>query len=284
MSVNETQDAPAAADAAVGAGVVVGVDGSPSGARALEWAALEAAAHGLPLRIVVAGPAEPAPGAESGRGVLDDALARCAVVAPEVAVTGAVRSGEPAAVLLRAAADAALLVVGRTGRGNRIGPHVGSVPDAVVRYASCSVAVVAADPLAGVVRWNGDVLVGIDGSDHDAAVLSAAFSAAAVRGGRLTIAHGPGEPDRRRGSTVSGREVLDAAIGVWTVRHPGVDVIGRVVAGGPIHGLVALSPIAALLVVGAVGGEGLPSELLGSVPRALAGRVACPVLVVRDRG
>ncbi|GAA3394920.1 universal stress protein [Cryptosporangium minutisporangium] len=262
--------------------VVVGVDGSPGATRALDWAAREARARGVLLHVVVAESAPP--GMPSpGHPVLDQALARCAQREFPQLVTGAVRQDSPATALLREAADAELLVVGRSGRGGQAGTHLGSVPASVLRYAPCDVAVVAGSPTGGPPHWTGDVLAGIDGSVHDRAVLDAAFAAARARSGRLMVVHAPGARAGRWDPPSDARALLDAAIAGGVPRYPDVEVAGRVVEDGPIHALDALSAGAALLVIGAVGRDSLPGQLLGSVPRALAGRIACPVLVVRDR-
>ncbi|SHN75959.1 universal stress protein [Cryptosporangium aurantiacum] len=255
-------------------GVIVGVDGSPGGVRAMDWAAREAAARRVPLHVVVA---ETTSDGELGPRVLEQATARAAGREPELTVTGAVWPDPPAAALLGGAAEADLLVVGRSGRGSRVGMHLGSVPVSVIRHAPCPVTVVAGSPTGAPPRWDGDVLVGIDGSAHDPDVLAAAFAAATCRDGRVTVVHAPAP-----GDDDAGRGLIDAALADWTPRFPDVEATGRVVREGPIRALGALSQGAALLVLGAVGRAGFPSMLLGSVPRALAGQAACPVLVVRN--
>jgi len=262
--------------------VVVGTDGSPGAVRALDWAACEAVARDAALRVVVA--ADAVTGSDAGQQVLEEAVARCAARSADLAVAGAVWPDTPAAALLSEAADAALLVVGRSGRGSRVGMHLGSVPAAVLRHAPCSVAVVAGGRTGTSPRWDGDVVVGIDGSGGDHSVLAAAFAAAAARGARLTIGHAPVAGAVRADRPAAGREFVDAAIGDWSPRYPAVDVSGRVLPDGPVRALGALSTGAGLLVLGAVGQDSYPSQLLGAVPRALAGQAACPVLVVRARG
>ncbi|EXG82483.1 universal stress protein [Cryptosporangium arvum] len=258
--------------------VVVGIDGSPGGTRALDWAAREAAARGARLHVVVAEAEPSARGA--GQGELDRAAIRCRTTAPGLPVTGTVRPDSPAAALLAVAADAQLLVVGRSGRGGRVGTHLASVPAAVLRFAGCPVAVVAGGRTGRPPEWAGEVVVGIDGSAADRPVLAAAFGEAGARRGRLTIAHAATVGAHTDGAATA-RALVDAAIGEWSPRHPSVEVAGRVVHDAPVRALDGLSTGAALLVLGAVGRNAIPSELLGAVPRALAGQAACPVLVVR---
>ncbi|MEU6394703.1 universal stress protein [Streptomyces sp. NPDC046939] len=64
---------------------------------------------------------------------------------PTVPVTKTVTEGRPAAVLVRAAHDAALLVVGRRGADHQLGAHTGPVAHAVLHHAACPVAVVPHD-------------------------------------------------------------------------------------------------------------------------------------------
>ncbi|MDH6514140.1 nucleotide-binding universal stress UspA family protein [Streptomyces sp. SAI-135] len=61
---------------------------------------------------------------------------------PTVPVTESVIEGRAAVALVHAAHDAALLVVGRRGTGQRIGAHAGPVVHAVLHHAGCPVAVV----------------------------------------------------------------------------------------------------------------------------------------------
>lgn len=112
--------------------LVIGVDGSPAGQAAIEFAFTEAAERNLSLTAVYAGsPKEGAP-------LLDDALATWREKYPDIAVTERVERSRPAATLIRTAARAALLVVGARGDGSPLG----SVTQAVLRHAACPVAVV----------------------------------------------------------------------------------------------------------------------------------------------
>lgn len=60
------------------------------------------------------------------------------------------RYGTPASVLLRAARDASLLVVGSRGLGGFAGLLLGSVAQHCVQHAACPVVVVREDALTGV--------------------------------------------------------------------------------------------------------------------------------------
>jgi len=128
-----------------GTGVVVGVDGSPGAAAALEFAFDEAEAHGNRLVAVYAwdaGDAEVGAREEADRA-LAELLAGWPDKHPDVTVERrAVRSRHPVETLLVEGRNAALLVVGRRGRGGFAGLLLGSVSDGLVRHAHRPVAVV----------------------------------------------------------------------------------------------------------------------------------------------
>jgi nucleotide-binding universal stress UspA family protein len=136
--------------------VVVGVDGSARAESAVGLAFEEADARGTGLIAVYAWdvparhglvPADPwhdHPGAahQQADRVLAEALAGWAEKYPNVPVTRrAVHTVSPVAVLRDAAADAGLVVVGSRGHGGFVGMLIGSVSQALVNHARCSVLV-----------------------------------------------------------------------------------------------------------------------------------------------
>ncbi|WP_328584333.1 universal stress protein [Streptomyces sp. NBC_00370] len=64
---------------------------------------------------------------------------------PDTEVIADVRMGSPAPVLVEAASDASLLVVGRRIRSSSIGSHIGSVTHAAIHHARAPIAVVPHD-------------------------------------------------------------------------------------------------------------------------------------------
>ncbi|CAI7973739.1 MULTISPECIES: universal stress protein [unclassified Parafrankia] len=133
--------------------VVVGVDGSRNSVGALRWAARAAALRQAPLRVVHAvGRTEPLyPGLViSGQSdllrraqtMLDETVAKGLHHASEVVVDTVVTAEAPTSALLREAADAQLLVVGRRGRGGFADLLLGSVSHQSILHAACPVAVV----------------------------------------------------------------------------------------------------------------------------------------------
>ncbi len=132
--------------------IVVGVDGSPSSERALEWAIAEARRTSAALHVVTAWTFPMALGyaftttvhevRQGAQDTVDRALARVAQVAPEVAASGETIEQVPAPALVAAAKGAELLVVGSRGLGGFEGLLVGSVSQYCSRHATCSVVVV----------------------------------------------------------------------------------------------------------------------------------------------
>jgi nucleotide-binding universal stress UspA family protein len=137
--------------------VLVGVDGSPTSAIALAWAARYAKAIGGTIRCVLAwhypaaaGPAPVgvAPASVTGqveqgkRDELDHAIVACLGDRPAVPVEREVRYGHAAQVLTEQSKDADLLVVGSRGHGGFTGMLLGSVSMHCVTSAACPVTVV----------------------------------------------------------------------------------------------------------------------------------------------
>ena len=129
--------------------LVVGTDGSPSSLTALDWAVHEAAEHGGQVKVVHAWHRTNAPsGAPSGHE--DEAGWRVVlhtlreVPHAAVDVVAEVTQGPASTVLVDAAADADLLVVGALGvrEGQRI--VLGSVSARCALHATCPVVIVPA--------------------------------------------------------------------------------------------------------------------------------------------
>lgn len=136
--------------------IVVGVDGSEPSLNALRWAAEQARMTGATLRVlttwqVATGtgwvptfPVDYDPQAVA-RQALDEAVTETLGADPDVAVERIVKEGHAAPVLLAAAKDADLLVVGSHGHGAFAGMLIGSVSEHLVRHAPCAIVVVHCD-------------------------------------------------------------------------------------------------------------------------------------------
>ncbi|MEU6732650.1 universal stress protein [Streptomyces physcomitrii] len=142
-----------------GAGpILLGVDGSPAGAEAIDFAFTEAALHGAVLRAVhcwttwnapmpppqdAAMPYANEPGALAGgeARLLSEALAGHRARFPEVRVEQETVHAGTRETLIEASRSARLLVVGARGRGGFTGLLLGSVSQAMLHHAHCTVAV-----------------------------------------------------------------------------------------------------------------------------------------------
>lgn len=142
--------------------VLVGVDGSSSGERALEWALREALVRKAPVRVVtvwswdgrdMAPTRTLRPGVTSSRPAgrarqLQEALVARVLAAfgrPAPQVMAEIAEGDPASELIERSSAADLLVLG-SAEENR--PHThsyASVTQTCVRYAGCPVVVIPAE-------------------------------------------------------------------------------------------------------------------------------------------
>lgn len=137
-----------------GGPVVVGVDGSEVSARAVAFAFETAARWREPLTVLLStstGGVERLTGErlleqvhENARRYLSESLAGWSQALPDVEVATEVTLQHPFPALLEASKGAGLLVVGSHGRGALRRAALGSVSAAVLRSATCPVAVVAA--------------------------------------------------------------------------------------------------------------------------------------------
>ena len=137
-------------------GIVVGVDGSGHSRKALETAAAEAAAHGVPLTVLVIHQAVrdvygsashytddaalTDKAKEAAQAETDQVLAALGSQPASVTVTAV--HGLPVDELIKASQGADMLVLGRRGLGGFARLMMGSVTDQVSRHAHCAVLIV----------------------------------------------------------------------------------------------------------------------------------------------
>ncbi|WP_082494740.1 universal stress protein [Cellulomonas sp. Leaf334] len=280
--------------------IVVGVDGSEPALRAVAAAAVQAGLLGFPLEVVHAfiwpelrGPAIPTPSDLPGAGlrksaerIVDEAVRRAQETAPGVAVSGAVITGAPEPVLLRASVHAALVMVGDRGLGGFTGLLLGSVAIALASSAQCPVLVVRGRP-----EPSGPVVVGLDDSTAGETAVDLALSWAAANRLTLRAVHAAPEAPSRRADPAGerGRRWAPDAAAVPTVfalvelhrrAHPTVEVEREVRRGDARRVLIRESEHASVVVVGSRGRGGFEGLLLGSVSHATLHHAACPVAVV----
>ncbi|MGW1892756.1 universal stress protein [Streptomyces sp. NPDC002004] len=290
----------------MGLPLVVGVDGSESSLRAVDWAADEAHRFGLALRVVHASVwqryeeavhvynAQRSPGHLFVDHIVAAAAERARARRPTLDVSMAVLPENAGESLLDEAHRATALVTGSHGRGPLAELFLGSVSAVLVARADCPVIVVRGTD-AALAGEHGRVAVGI--GDAAPAAVDFAVHEAAGRGAALDAlrawfrpAHHPPDARRWRGGDPDGEpagvheehasHVLDEALRYALADHPEATV-HRVIAEGPPHKVLADHSAATdLLVLGAHRRHGHVGAHVGRVTHFLLHHADCPVAVV----
>lgn len=294
--------------------VVVGVDCSPASDATLDWALESAARRGSRIDVVHAWtwgpvtsefmvPDAPEQLAEVARqavaGQVERALARRPADAPPVEVRPCAVEGDPAAVLVGAAASADALVLGRHGQSalsrRLVGPVLGSVPASCLARSTAPVAVVPhRTPAVLPTR----VVVGVDASAGSSRALRWALAHAdalgvplvAVLAWQLTTLPAPSSATGGGVAPLSHRQASAERL-VRTSLEEALPAgragdVEQVVLHEPAaRGLLSAVTPDDLLVLGDRGRGGFARLLLGSTSRQCAEHAPCPVVVVppRDR-
>jgi len=290
-------------------GILVGVDGSSSSKRAVDWAAHDAAMRKVPFTVItvldpptattVRGFPMPMPASylraqeDDGRRTLEDALSVVEDSTEKIGhvdVSGELMNGHPASILLDLSKNAEMVVVGSHGRGALARRVLGSVSTMLVHHGHCPVAVIHdEDPLTPHPS-QAPVLVGVDGSPASESATAIAFDEASRRGVELIALHAWSDtamfefrvPDWSMVRSEA-EELLAERLAGWQERYPDVDVVRAVVCDRPARQLVEQSESAQLLVVGSHGRGGFTGMLLGSVSTAVVHAARTPVIVARQR-
>lgn len=288
--------------------VIAGVDGSPEGVAAAAWAGQEAVFRGLPLRLVHAweplagsarSPFDPGTQLIWAENRLNTAREHVAGLHPDLDITADPEQAGAVALLLRAADQAELLVLGSRGLSGVAGFLLGSVGLAVVSRSPKPVVLVragtgdkAGNGSGGEGDGSGDVVLGLDPENSGDATIEFAFREAAVRNARLRIVHGwrpqlvygyAAEPlgdELRAEIEEEEKRSLTEAVSAWRAKFPEVEADELLVSGSPAQVLVDASADASLLVVGRRQGRTVLGARLGHVTHAVLHHAACPVAVV----
>jgi nucleotide-binding universal stress UspA family protein len=284
--------------------IVVGVDGSEHGRRALLWAHHEAGLRGDELTAVLAWGLFDQLHAGGGASFDPDYGPADAAAALDATIAGAIGDDAaaevrqevvcdlPARALLDAARDADLLVVGPRGRGELRELMLGSVSQACLHHARCPVGIVrTADDHAAPKPAGADerVVVGVDGSDDSARALRWALVEARVRGAGAAVVHAWHPPYSLSFAAAAvdfpafenaASRLLDRLVDAVEPEFRDVTVERVLVAGSPTDALLGAAEDAVVVVVGGRGVGGFRGLLLGSVSQQLAHHAPCPVVVV----
>jgi len=255
--------------------IVVGADGSPGSVLAVRWAAAEARLREAELRVFTAyHRRDPSRQHDDGASaVVREAVTQARAIAPEIEVRGMAMPGYAAPILLHAAEEAALLVVGDRRRGSLPGQPLGSVGSQVATHARASVVVVRGRPGCD----DGPVVVGVDDGPAASTIIGRAFEEAALRDATLLAVTANGQASTAREAL--GAEI-DPQLDPWREKYPSVRVEREYAAGRPDKVLVQRCQEAQLVVVGPRR-HGYQGVMLGAVGSELLRRAACPVLIAR---
>lgn len=279
--------------------IVVGHDGTAASSGALSFAIAEARHSGAPLRIVHAMVLHTSPFVDlpvlaeeldAERQQVEATLrAEAARLADGVEVEVVIRHGGPAAVLLGAAADARLVVLGREHRSGLQRFLGGATTEDVTAHTRSQVVVVPEG-------WRDDrpprrrVVVALKGPEHSTELVGTAFRRAEQSGAVVRIVHVWVPDDRVEGHRPDGwtpQELLvdraaaaiDELVQPWRRAYPSVTVSVEVHVADPRADLLQETAAADLVVLLRADSPVLGPHL-GGVLRPLLHTADCPVLVV----
>lgn len=300
--------------------IVVGMDGSDNGLRALDWAVGEAARRRARVRMVhayqrsgvrrhLSPQANMVEMYDEGREVFTSARSHLAGDRHAGRVVGtALYEGRPNDVLTDACARSPLCVVGRRGRGRVASRVLGSTSTALA--AESAIPLVVVPPEWEPARDDGrPVLVGVDIPPRDTAVLDFAFAAARQASAPLVALcawdlDAPADHDLGNAAWDVGAatgtdlrsalgDVLGEILAPWRSRFPDVDVTVAIEHAHPAPTLVAHGEQARLLVLGttthpphpgftslAVPAFGVGDRTHGAVVRAVLRGATVPAAVI----
>lgn len=283
--------------------LIVGVAHDARSGAALEWAAAEAAARNVPLRIVhafrlptltdawaaLSVPAQSAVALEAAQHVLHDSMCHALKVVPDLEVSTHPHNGSGIDALLTQGTTDALLVVGAGAQQTAWARLRGSTATRIAEKARTPLVAVTLAERPSPGSSQGRVVVGVSqvGSPLDA--LGFAFDAARRRSTGLTAvrAWSPLTPDLRRGKNAIAereqREHLRRLLRPYEEAFPDVEVRHRVLPVGAVEALMNEAGGASLLVLGSRGHRGLLGGSSGHVRRALLSQVHTPVAIVPAR-
>ncbi|MFI2368012.1 universal stress protein [Streptomyces sp. NPDC018833] len=285
--------------------LTVGLDGSAVSMAAVHWAAVEASRRGTGLRLLHVWDIRPdvhtplfGTDAEHDRTdwIPRRVADRVRAAHPGLEVATSYVCGDPAEVLCTAAAEDDLLVLGSRGLGTIAGYVLGSVSLAVAAHTPRPVVLARGSEEGkgspGLPAAFGTVVVGVDLTGGDDAVLAFAFAHADRHGGAVRAVHSWSPPPFHGAEyTLTGQaltaEVATAKEGAlaemlepWQRKFPGVPVTAQVGLGRPARDLVDASREAGLVVVGRRNRRSSIGGHLGAVTHAVLHHCLPPVAVV----
>lgn len=283
--------------------IISGVDDEQQSGQVLRSALVEARSTGRPLQVLHAWSTTTW---ASGAAGLDDTEGRraagietqrrtAALLAETVTedvdtVRAVARSpyGDAGDLLVRASAEAGLVVVGGRSHGPLLSAVLGSATSHVLRHAACPVMVVPSSAAPGLFRR---VVVGIDDQGHAASALRWALDCARRHGCPLVVLHAlprTSSPVRLSTRLRDAQHEDDVHSWMATVvtnaarRFTDVPLTLAVRDGTPLEVLLAEAGTDDLLVLGSRSRTSLSETLLGATAVECAQNATGTVVVVRS--
>lgn len=281
--------------------IVIGVDGSPGAASALEWGLGLAERRRAPVRLVHAfAPAMwdvrigagndvgvVGEGLGTARDLLEQALERSKSGHPTLNITSKLVDDTAALALIEESQVVEMIVVGAHGARGFSNLVAGSTTMSVATHAHCTVVTVPTD-LANATESRG-IVVGVDGSDVTQGAIAFALREASATGQAVTAVHAWVDPvtmspmtQDTAGYSRVREQALAEMLGPWIEKYPDVPIALHVVREHPVHALAAAAQGAQLLVVGCRGRGAVRAMMLGSVSHGVLHLATCPVAVVHS--
>lgn len=287
--------------------VVVGVDGSRRSDSAVVWAAAEAVARGADLLVIHAvhtggvdlwSTPPPVRSAlrEAADPVVQHAVGLALATQPDVVVHGRIAVGPATRMLLRAAEDAQLVVVGRDGRDALARHWLGTITHRVLAHAACPAVAVGSSESGISPSRIARIVVRRSETDADAVALRFALDAARRRHVPVEVVHAVAQPSGPRPEGASGeltfispaqvvaeaeerqaKELVD-----WQARYPDVRIVSVVRSGRAADVLAAACRPHDLLVLAHHRDAPFSPEHLRSSVAAALRDAPCAVAVVHS--
>ncbi len=280
--------------------IVVGVDGSEDGLRAVKYGAgvaalidgdlllanavddtLMAGAWGVVYDPEVLHEAGVAANAAAKARAMEEGL-------PAERISTEVIMGTPGGVLTRLSEVASLVVLGRRAASGLERMFVGSTSVAVVTNAACPVVVISAAANPDDVGDKRRIGVAVNTDPGSRSTLQAGFEQARLFSSKLEIVHVVQPPVGFFGPKLSPAELenqiqfakggLEAVAKSIAEQFPEVDYETIVVADSPINELVTRSADYDLLVMG-ISDSAIPGVQIGGLMRGLLAHAMCPLYV-----
>ena len=270
--------------------IVVGVDGSASSWRALRWAASQAEITGRDLLVAYLSEADEQVGDYGyGTDLAADIVVALTREHPSLAAHTLVIDSDPAEFLLVAAANAAMLVLGREQSSNSL---MSLAPALAEILARCECPVVVSDGPEAEASTSARIVLGVSRTAGGRAAMRFAC-AEAVRGGVPVLAvRSSSDPDWQvaEASAISAspeireareRDVLAACLDDARAQFPGVVITGLLTTEAVRFALARESHDASLAVLGRGPRDDVGGQRPGSDALIAIYSLSCAVAVVR---